>query len=250
MVKHLLTFLFCCAISYASAQNKYFLGLDIGPKFDFNQLSSSPNNGYSPSFENQNTLAAQFGVVGGIWIEDRRMLEAGLYRSNHQVKFTIVGENGERYFANSLVDTYSAIFVPFSLNYNFSPGLQMTTFYGGIGASTLLGVQKGIDKFSSPEVAESPDQPNRLYSYRVENNSVTEGIMTVNAQLGFIKAINEYAYINLLLMGKLGVGNQNFVDVNSTTPSHNNIENSVISRGSGLVFNIGFRYLLNAETEE
>jgi hypothetical protein len=250
MVRSTIALLLCLWAGSTFGQNKYFVGLDIGPKFDFNQLSSSPNNGYSPSFDNHNPLAAQFGVAAGIWIEDRWMLEAGLYRSNHQVKFTILGENGERYFANSLVDTYSAIFVPFSLNYNFSPGLHMTTFYGGLGASTLLGVRKGIDRFSSPQVAESPDQPNRVYFYEVENNSVTEGLMTVNAQIGFIKAINEYAYINLLLMGKLGVGNQNFVDVKSTTPSHSTIQNSVISRGSGILFNIGFRYILNAESEE
>ena len=71
---------------FASGQNDYYIGLDIGPKFDYYRLATGGTRPYHPSIKIYNQMAATFGVVGWSFIvEERYQVEVGIYKSDYRV---------------------------------------------------------------------------------------------------------------------------------------------------------------------
>ena len=101
---------------FASGQNDYYIGLDIGPKFDYYRLATGGTRPYHPSIKIYNQMAATFGVVGGAIVEERYQVEVGIYKSDYRVSVDLLTESGDVYFANTPINTFTSYMVPFNFN--------------------------------------------------------------------------------------------------------------------------------------
>ena len=234
----------------AVAQNQYFFGLDIGPKVDIYRLATGGSRPYSPSFRVKNDMGALFGVSAGAIVEEKIMLETGLYRSNFRAVIEIVNEENQTYFRNTPVNTFTAWFLPFNFNFRKPMKNQKGGYlFGGFGASTLVGIKKGINEpyFSHGELVDPSDVNQGTIAYQINANAFDAKIVTINANGGVQYAINDQVFASAQLSLRMGVSGNNYVDFEHETPEQASVLNSIYTSGSGFQMQLGFRYLLGRD---
>lgn len=249
--------LFCLTLTIfttqAWAQKSYYIGLDIGPKFDQYKLATGGTRPYHPSINVYNQMAATFGVLGGALLEDKYQVELGIYKSDYRVNIDLLTENGDKYFANTPINTFTTYMIPFNFNAvkSWQGTYEPRYFIYGTGVTMLAGTKMGIEEtFYSPEVPINPlNASDGSISYVISNNSFDAKIIMLNINLGYQYPINESVNINVSMNSKLGIAGNNFFDITHSTPNHPSVRNSIYTTGTSLQFNIGFRYFLDPETE-
>lgn len=254
-IKYGFTALYILLLSSLSlAQNKYYIGLDIGPKFDQYKLATGGSRPYSPSIEIRNQMAATFGVLGGVLMEDKLLFEAGIYKSDYRVHFDIINEQGNAYFYNTPVNTFTSYMIPFNFNFiKTSQGkYEPRHWIFGTGFSLLAGTKLGIRETftSSPVLVDPLDASKGDISYVISNNGFDAKIIMLNLNLGYQYPINESVNINVSINSKLGIAGNNYFDITHSTPDNPEVINSIFTTGTSLQFNIGFRYFLREVTED
>lgn len=239
--------------NHSFGQKEYYIGLDIGPKFDQYKLGTGGFRPYHPSINVYNQMAATFGILGGALIEERYQVEVGIYKSDYRVNIDLLTENGDIYFANTPINTFTTYMVPFNFNAvkTWQGKYEPRHFIYGTGVTMLAGTKMGLDEtFYSPEVPINPlNASEGSISYVISNNSFDAKIVMLNINLGYQYPINESVNINVSMNSKLGIAGNNFFDITHKTPNHNSVRNSIYTTGTSLQFNIGFRYFLGEETE-
>ncbi len=244
MMKHLTLLLFLLP-SAVSAQNSYFFGLDIGPKFDQYKLATGGTRPYDPSINLRNDIGAMFGVSFGVLVEDKLMLESGIYRSNFRAIFDIVNEGGQKYFINTPVNTFTSFMLPFNLNVRKPIGRSEGTYvHLGGGFSTYFGTKRGITEvFYSHAEPVDPENFNKgNIAYIIRDNDFDAQLITLNLHTSFHFPVNEVVSGSMSVTGRLGVAGNNYVDIEHATPDYASIKNSFFTSGSGVQFLFGFRY--------
>ncbi|MBO6518353.1 MAG: hypothetical protein JJ975_17595 [Bacteroidia bacterium] len=251
----ILTLLFTCGMHATTrAQNVYYAGLEIGPKFDQYRLASGGNRPYSPSLSVSNQMAATFGILGGVKLEDRLLIEAGIYKSDYRVHIDVINEDGQRYFENTPINTFTSLMIPFNFNFiktkqgKYEPQHLII----GTGFTLLANTKLGItETFVSPEILVDPfDVSKGTISYTVSNNQFDAKIFMLNLNLGYQYPINDFVNINVSMNTKLGVAGNNYFDITHRTPDHAQVRNSVFTSGTSIQFNIGFRYFFIEYVED
>lgn len=250
MVLRLLSivFLICVSLmSYGQEERTYYVGLDIGPKFDIYRLASGGTQPYSPNIKIHNHLAATFGILGGVKLDNKLLIEAGVYKSDYRVNIDIIDEQGRAFFVNTPINTFTSYMIPFHFNgIRTKQGkYEPMHFIYGTGFTVLAGTKRGIkETYFSPEVPVDPLDVNQGFvSYQVSNNSFSAKIVLVNINLGYQYPINDYVNINLAMNSKVGVAGSNYFDIQHNTPNHK-VTNSIFTKGTSIQFNIGFRYFI------
>ena len=245
--------IFCTLANYSFGQNDYYFGLDIGPKFDQYRLATGGSRPYHPSIRLYNQMAATFGVIGGVMLEDKYQVEVGIYKSDYRVNIDLLTESGDVFFANTPINTFTTYMIPFNFNAvkTWQGEYEPRHFIYGTGVTMLAGTKMGLDEtFFSPEVPINPlNASDGSISYVISNNSFDAKIVMLNINLGYQYPINESVNINVSMNSKLGIAGNNFFDITHKTPNHNAVKNSIYTTGTSLQFNIGFRYFLGEETE-
>ncbi|MFT5725600.1 MAG: hypothetical protein ACI9JN_002726 [Bacteroidia bacterium] len=246
--------LVCCLLSiYSSGQNDFYIGLDIGPKFDQYRLATGGTRPYHPSMKIYNPLAATFGIMGGIMLEDKYQVEIGIYKSDYRVNIDLLTENGDVFFANTPINTFTTYMIPFNFNAvkTWQGTYEPRHFIYGTGFTILAGTKMGLSEtFVSPEVPINPlNSSEGSISYVISNNSFDAKIIMLNLNLGYQYPMNESVNINISMNSKIGIAGNNFFDITHKTPKHNAVKNSVYTTGTSVQFNIGFRYFITEETE-
>ena len=233
----------------ASAQDKqFFIGLDIGPKFDQYRVESTGSKAYEPNLNISNPLAATFGVLGGIKIEDRIMVEAGIYKSDYRVNIELVAKDGSRHFSNTPINTFTSYMIPFNLNFIKSKQgkYEPQHFIFGTGFSLLARPRLGLEgRFYSVETPLDPlDLTKGLVSYEIYDNNFDADIVLLNLNAAYQYPINEDVNIHVGVNGRIGVAGKNFFKIDQKTPSNPTITNTISTSGSSLQLSIGFRYFI------
>lgn len=233
---------------FTQAQKLYFFGFDLGPKMDFYQMNTTSNR-YAPNLQLQNDIAAMAGLTAGVLIDDRFKLETGLYQSNFKTRFTITDDKGEEHFNNEPVNTFSSLMIPVSLNIRQELGNPRWQLFYGIGFSTFINEESGIDGFyQSPTSLVDADYPDKgAVQYIIYDNKFVGSIMTANLNAHAMYAINDQLFLSLNLEGHYGVSGENFFRIAHKTEinGEHDIENTVFSKGSAMQFNVGFRYFVD-----
>jgi len=232
----------------ADAQRLYFFGFDLGPKMDFYQLNPA-NNRYNPNLQLKNDVAAMAGITAGVLIDDKFKLETGLYQSNFKTRFTITDDKGEEHFVNEPVNTFSSLMIPVTLNMRMTTTNPRWQFFYGLGFSTFINEQSGIDGFyQSPTSLVDADDPSKgAVQYIIYDNKFVGSLMTANLNAHALYSINDQLFLSLNLEGHYGVSGENFFRIAHKTEQNgeHDIENTVFSKGSAVQFNVGFRYFVD-----
>ena len=235
----------------AFTQNDYYIGLEIGPKFDYYKLATGGNRPYHPSINIYNQMAATFGLLGGAIVEEKYQIEVGIYKSDYRVNIDLLTENGDVYFANTPINTFTSYMVPFNFNAvkSWQGKYEPRHFIYGTGVTLLAGTKMGISEtFYSPEVPINPLNASAgSISYVISDNSFDAKIVMLNINIGYQYPINESVNIHIGMNSKLGIAGNNYFDITHKTPNHAAIKNSIFTSGTSLQFNIGFRYFLDEE---
>ncbi|MFT5480345.1 MAG: hypothetical protein ACI9UJ_000939 [bacterium] len=233
------------------AQNDYYIGLDIGPKFDQYQLATGGARPYQPSIKLYNPMAATFGVLAGALIEEKYQVEVGIYKSDYRVNIDLITESGDIFFANTPINTFTSYMVPFNFNAvkTWQGKYEPRHFIYGTGVTMLAGTKMGLaETFISPEVPINPlNASEGSISYVISNNSFDAKILMLNVNIGYQYPINESVNISLAMNSKIGIAGNNYFDIVHRTPNHAEVKNSIFTTGTSIQFNIGFRYFLNSE---
>lgn len=233
------------------AQNQYYFGLDIGPKYDRYRLATGGTRPYAPSMQVRNDLGAFFGAVGGVILEEKFVMETGIYRSNFRAIFDLINEDGKRYFVNTPVNTFTAFMVPFIFSTRKAIGSSGTTFlHLGGGISTLIGSKMGITEvfYSHAEPIDPEDLSKGNIAYTILENTFNAKILTANLNASLFYPVNESVAAILTFSGRVGVAGNNYVDIEHFTPDHQNVKNTIYTTGTGFQIQFGFRYFLRSET--
>ena len=235
------------------AQSRYYIGLDIGPKFDLYRLASSGARPFDNSIEIANPMAATFGVTGGVLTQEGYQLEAGIYKSDYRVNVTLFTEDGGAYFTNTPINTFTSYMIPFNFNRvkSWQGKYEPRHLIFGTGFTLLAFTKLGIEEtYFSPQV---PIDPNNLnqgnISYTITDNGFNAQVVMLNLNIGYQYPINESVNISISANPKLGIAGNNFFDITHTTPNHAAIRNSIFTSGTSMQLNIGFRYFLDESTE-
>jgi hypothetical protein len=235
------------------AQNQYYVGLDIGPKFDQYQLATGGSRPYHPSINVYNQMAATFGVLGGVTLEDKYQVEVGIYKSDYRVNIDLVTETGDEFFVNTPINTFTSYMIPFNFNAikTWQGAYEPRHFIYGTGVTMLAGTKMGLDgTFISPAVPINPlNASEGSISYVISNNNFDAKILMLNINIGYQYPINESVNINVSMNSKLGISGNNYFDIEHRTPNHSSVVNSIFTTGTSLQFNIGFRYKLGSEAQ-
>lgn len=237
--------------THTLAQNDYYIGLDIGPKFDQYQLATGGTRPYHPSIKIYNPLAATFGVLAGALIEEKYQVEVGIYKSDFRVNIDLLTENGDVFFANTPINTFTTYMIPFNFNAvkTWQGKYEPRQFIYGTGVTMLAGTKMGLSEtFISPEVPINPlNASEGSISYVISDNNFDAKIVMLNINIAYQYPINESVNINLGMNSKLGIAGNNYFDISHRTPNHAVVKNSIFTTGTSIQFNIGFRYFLNSE---
>ncbi|MCB0735390.1 MAG: hypothetical protein KDC76_12465 [Bacteroidetes bacterium] len=236
-----------CLTLVVQGQNRYFLGVDIGPKVDIYRLASGGSRPYDPSLSVENDLGAFFGVNGGVLVENKIMVETGLYRSNFRAVIDIVNEDGQHYFQNTPINTFTAWFLPVNFNIRKPWRDKPNQFwYAGFGTSTLVGIKRGVDQYiSHGELVDPSDINQGTIGYSITSNSFDAKIITLNGNAGIHYPINASVVANFSISVRLGVAGNNFIDIDHETPDYPSVKNTIYTSGSGAQLQFGFRYFLD-----
>jgi hypothetical protein len=229
----------------AEAQNTYFFGLDIGPKYDQYVLGTAGTRPYDPSLNIRDDVGALFGISFGVLLNDHLMLESGIYRSNFRAIFDIVNDDKKEYFVNTPVNTFTANMVPVSLYVRkpFTRTEGAFIHFGG-GFSTLLGTKKGLEEmfFSHAEPIDPEDLNKGTIAYTILNNKIDANIITINLSSSIHYPVNEAVAASVTVLGRLGIAGSNSVNIEHSTPNHSSVRNRFYTKGSGVQLQFGFRY--------
>ncbi|MBI1306156.1 MAG: hypothetical protein GC181_06030 [Bacteroidetes bacterium] len=251
MARKLLIFFFAVLNSTTIwGQNQYFFGLDLGPKVDVYHMATGYAKPYSPNMKIHNDVGALFGVTGGVLLDNKYVLETGLYRSNYRATFELFDEKGRLYFRHTPVNTFTAYYLPVILYQRKKIGKLPNMFiqYGG-GFSTIVGAKVGLQTpYYSQEVPlNEADLTEGYISYTVVNNSFDAKIITLNMNVSLHYPVNEVVVASLTASGRFGISGNNYVDIEHTTPDHYKVQNSLFTKGGGFQLQFGFRYFLEKE---
>jgi len=237
----------------ATAQNDYYIGLDIGPKFDYYKLATGGARPYHPSIKIYNQMAATFGVVAGALVEEKYQVEVGIYKSDYRVNIDLLTESGDVYFANTPINTFTSYMIPFNFNAvkTWQGKYEPRHLIYGTGVTLLAGTKMGLtETFFSPEVPINPLNASAgSIAYVISDNTFDAKIVMLNLNISYQYPINEVVNINVGMNSKLGIAGNNYFDITHRTPNHASVKNSIFTTGTSLQFNIGFRYFLDAEEE-
>lgn len=251
--KIITTLIFISLASGSFAQSDYYIGLDIGPKFDQYRLGTGGTRPFHPSIKLYNQMAATFGVLGGVLLENNYQIELGIYKSDYRVNIDLLTESGDVFFANTPINTFTTYMIPFNFNAvkTWQGKYESRHFIYGTGVTLLAGTKMGLEEtFYSPNVPINPlNAAEGSISYVISNNSFDAKLIMLNINLGYQYPINESVNINVSMNSKLGIAGNNYFDITHKTPNHNAIKNSIYTTGTSLQFNIGFRYFLDDESE-
>jgi hypothetical protein len=235
-----------------SAQtNQYYIGLDIGPKFDQYRIENTGAKAYTPNLNITNPMAATFGVLGGVKIEDKIMVEAGIYKSDYRVNIELVAKDGSKHFSNTPINTFTSYMVPFNVNFIKSKQgkYEPQHFIFGTGFSLLARPKLGLTgRFASVASPLDPlDLTKGLVSYEIYDNDFDADLVLLNVNAAYQYPINEDVNIHIGINGKIGVAGKNFFKIDQKTPNNPTITNTVSSTGSSIQISIGFRYFIPQE---
>ncbi|MCB9261510.1 MAG: hypothetical protein H6607_03980 [Flavobacteriales bacterium] len=251
-IKNIFSFLLIIVIStLGMAQNQKYIGLDIGPKVDWYRLATGGSRPYSPSLNLHNPIGASFGIIGGIKIDNKILLETAIIKSDFRTNIDIINEDGKRYFVNTPINTFTSYMIPF--NFNFIKPIQKKYdthyWYSGIGITTLVKKKLGLDQtYISPEVfVDENDLTQGSIQYTITGNDFDADLIMFNLNAGYQYPLNEGIMINVSMQLRAGVAGNNFFDLTYKTPQYSAIQNTIYTSGSGIQFNIGFRYFIENE---
>lgn len=229
----------------AFSQKSYFFGFDIGPKIDFFRLEEA-SNPYSPNIELDNDLAAAAGFTGGVLIEDRFLLETGIYRSNFKTRFKLFDEEGMVHFDKEPVSTLNAYLIPVSFCLKSQNAIPRWQFFYGLGFNAMVSSTTAIDgTVVSVQSLKNPDDPSEGYmQYTLSGNSLAGNLVSLLATYRAFYAINDQLNFAFGIEGRYGATGDNFLNINHVSPLGRRVENVISTSGNALQFNLGFRYFL------
>ncbi|MCB9245839.1 MAG: hypothetical protein H6606_05360 [Flavobacteriales bacterium] len=232
--------------TFCPAQNAYYFGFDIGPKMDFFRLEAATNP-YSPNIELNNDLAAAAGFTGGVLIEDRFLLETGIYRSNFKTRFRLLDEEGMVHFDKEPVSTLNAYLVPVIFALKAQTSIPRWQFFYGFGFNSMVSSTSAIDgTVVSVQSPKNPDDPSAGYlQYTLSGNALAGRLLSVLATYKALYAINDQLQFSLALEGRYGASGDNFLNINHVSPLGARVENVISTSGNALQLNVGFRYFLD-----
>lgn len=230
----------------AEAQNTFFFGLDIGPKYDQYELGTAGSRPYDPSLNIRNDIGAMFGVTFGVLLSENLYLESGIYRSNFRAIFDLVNEDKKKYFINTPVNTFTANMVPVNL-YIRKPFTKTegTFIHFGGGFSTLIGTKKGLEEmfFSHAEPLDPENLNKGNIAYTILDNNLDANIITLNLSSSIHFPVNDEVTASVTVSGRLGIAGNNTVNIEHSTPDHASVRNAFSTKGSGVQIQFGFRYI-------
>ncbi len=250
--KNVVTILFIFFTStIANAQKQYYFGIDIGPKFDQYKLVKNSQQAFSPNIKIYNPLAATFGVLGGMMLEEKYQLEAGIYKSDFRVNIDLLTQSGDKFFVNTPINTFTSYMIPINFNVvkTWQGKYEPRHFIFGTGFTILANTKLGIaETFFSPEVPIDPQNSSAgAISYVISDNTIDGGMVMLNLNLAYRYPINESVNISVGMNSKIGVAGTNYFNISHSTPNFAPVKNRLETKGSSVQFNIGFRYFLESE---
>lgn len=233
------------------AQRQYYIGLDIGPKFDQYKAEPSGSAPYTPNIKITNPLGATFGVVGGAILEDNYNFEVGIFKSDYKFHVDLIAPNGVTYFKNTPINTFTTYMIPVHFNklHTWQGKYDKRCFVYGTGFTLLAGNNLGINEtYTSPRIPINPlNSDEGEISYTVSDNVFDAKMIMLNLNLGYQYPINEFVNVNLSMNSKIGVAGSNFINISHSVPNTLPIRNTISSTGTSIQFNIGFRYFIDVE---
>jgi len=234
--------LFLLISSLTSAQKFYYLGFDIGPKVDLYQLASG-TKAYMPNMAVSNDMAAVAGLTGGVLVDDKFLLETGIFRSNFKTRIQLFDEIGRDYFFNDPINTFDAYMIPVHFDLKLNSSKVNWQFFAGMGFTTFINSKLSIvgTKVSVQEYVDL-DRPELGYmQYTISENQLTGTIMALNLNFKAWYSINENLFFNFGINGRYGTSGESLFDLNLISPEGTSISNTVYTAGNALQATIGFR---------
>jgi hypothetical protein len=230
------------------AQSQYYFGLDLGPKMELYRLGES-----SVSYESlkiRPDIGAAAGIAGGVIQDDKFGIEVGLYRNNFRTKIEIFDEQGQSYFTNDLIATFSSVRVPVSFLFKHNTRLEQWQIFSGIGFTSFIGSKLDQQGFStSPAQLVNPEDPSEGYlQYNLSENRLTGGLMAATIQFRTLYLINQQLHFFTGIYGRFGTSGSNIIDIshyNSIT--NQTVKNSIYTRGNAWGVSMGFRFYLEED---
>ena len=227
---------------FSHAQREYFGGFDIGPKLDLYQLASG-TKAYMPNMEVMNDMSAVAGLAGGVLVDNKFLIETGIFRSNFKTRLQLFDEIGRNYFYKDPVNTFDAYMIPVHFDFKLNSSNENWQFFAGLGFSTFIGSKISLQGIRvSGEEYIDPDQPELGFmQYTISGNELTGTIMAMNVNFKAWYSLNESLFFAFGVSGRYGTSGESLFDVNLVSPEGTSIRNTVYSSGNALQANIGFR---------
>lgn len=248
--------------SYASAQItepeseteervRYF-GFDIGPKYDHYISRQVGGPSYSPNVEVVKDIGATAGITAGLFMDNKYIVEIGIYRNNYKAKLDFTSPQGNIFFKSTIVNTFSSYSIPVRVGsriFNHSPG---SLFFFQVGVTTLLNARLDFDQ-PKTSVLDEKTIDNVVVDnmdYIITNNQLDGKVMSLDAGLVYNQVIRKNLFFTSVLSARIGIGGENRFSTIHNTRNEDNTEdvigvtNEVQTNGSGLNLTLGFRYFM------
>lgn len=241
--------------SQPNEERVFYFGFDLGPKYDHYTVRQTGGPDYSPNIKIIKDIGATAGISGGFLIDNKYVVELGIYRNNYKAKLEFISPQGNIFFDNTVVNTFSSYSIPVKVGSRFSDHSRTSLFYVQVGVTTLLNATLDFDqpKNSVLDQKTVDDVPVDQMEYVIWNNLLDGKIMTMDATLVWNRALRKNLFFSTSLSARFGIGGENrFTTVHHTRNEDNtedvrDVTNEISTSGTGLNLTVGFRYFMFEE---
>lgn len=258
-IKYLLAFALIIMTMTGNAQDEeervFFFGFDMGPKYDHYTSTQIGGLRYSPSLEIVPDIGATAGIVGGFFLDNKYIVELGIFRNNFKVKIDFKSPQGNVFFANTLVNTFSSYSLPIHVGARIKSNSQRSLLFFQTGITTLFRANLDFDipKYSIVDQRVVDNQVTDELSYEIFNDRMDGKIMTLDVGLTWNYAVRTNLFLTTAAYVKYGIAGQNLFNVIHHTRSADNsaavrdVQHQIQTNGTGAQLTLGFRYFMFEE---